>query len=97
VLLALQHRGKARLRRALFGGHPADLDEALALVRSSPAMREVVVRAGASIRTAEAAAQELGPKAATTGLLAFPRALALSTLRRAGVDASLATTLDSRR
>lgn len=94
VILALQRRGKGRLRRTLFGGHPADLDEALAIVRGSPALREVVVRAAASIRVAEAAARELGPKATTIGLQAFPRALAISTLQRAGVEPTLVSPLE---
>ncbi len=89
VLLALQQRTKGRLRRVLFGGHPADLEEALSLVRSSPAMRQAVVDIGAALREAESAALALGRSPIAEGLRAFPRSLAVSTLRAAGVDRAL--------
>ena len=90
VLLALQHRGKGRLRRALFGGHPADLEEALTLVRSSSgdARGRRGHRRGPA-RRGDGGGRSRARSPIAAGLRAFPRALALGTLRAAGVTAEL--------
>ena len=90
VLLALQQRTKGRLRRALFGGHPGDLDEALSLVRSSPAMRRGGGRASAPrCGRRSRLPSPSGAHPIAEGLRAFPRSLAINTLRVAGVDRDL--------